>query len=126
MQLYFTINYHFKGDGWTDELKKSAKDCYMEIRHKWVEMANPYIAICNEDWDLAHPELKGIKLEGKDLERYDRYMSESLDQYLLAEYGEFPGNDNFYGHCNPDYPDFRLVYRHGEKLVVDYDMTPVN
>lgn len=123
--LYFTPNYYFKGGRWTDELKKSARDCFMTIRSEWVEMVKPYISFCNEAWDKAHPELKNVKMEGEILERYDRYMSEELDNYLLTEYGEFPGNDNFYGHCHPDYPDFRLVYRHSETLFVDYDMTPI-
>lgn len=123
-KLYFTINYRFGGD-WSDGLKDKAEDCFMQIRHEWVNLVNPLINICNDLWDQDHPELKGVKLEGRDLERYDRYMSRNLDDLLLMDYGEFPGNDLFYGHCNPEYPDFRLVYKHNPKLFVDYDMVPV-
>ena len=120
--VYYTPNYYFKGGLWIKPLKRFAEKSFMRIRSKWVKRVNPYYDDINTMWDMAYP---GIKLEGENLNKYDRYVAAATNHLLLRDYKRYPGNLLFKGMSNPETADFRLVFRFNKNMVVDYDMTPV-
>ena len=125
-QMLCTINYHFKGRFWFEPLKALAEKSFMKIRSRWVKMVNPLYEEVNALWDIKHPELRGVKLEGDILDEYDRYVSKMINHRVLSIYGGYPGDLLFKGLSNPETADFRLVCRFNKHMFVDYDITIIN
>lgn len=122
-QMLCTINYYFKGRFWLEPLKTLAEKSFCKVRSKYVKMVNPLYEEINALWDIKHPELKGVKMEGDILDEYDQYVAKMTDHMILSTYGRYPGNLLFKGMSNPETADFRLVCRFNKRMYVDYDLT---